>query len=74
MEDEDDFLEEEQDKLNKELASVENSLSVLRSQNAQLQRQITDKTGIVNQHQEKIQTKQSLIERISKNVGNPIYM
>ena len=48
MDEEDDALEDEQDKLNKELTSVENSLKVLRDQNAQLSMQIGEKAQTVN--------------------------
>ena len=48
MDEEDDALEDEQDKLNKELTSVENSLKVLRDQNAQLKMQIGEKSNTVN--------------------------
>ena len=48
MDEEDDTLEVEQDKLNKELTSVENSLNVLRGQNAQLTMQIGEKSTTVN--------------------------
>ena len=48
MDEEDDALEDEQDKLNKELTSVENSLKVLRDQNAQLKMQIGEKATTVN--------------------------
>ena len=48
MDEEDDALEDEQDKLNKELTSVENSLKVLRDQNAQLSMQIGEKATTVN--------------------------
>ena len=43
-----DALEEEQDKLNRELSTVENSLNVISAQNAQLKRQIGDKSNVVN--------------------------
>ena len=48
IDDEDDNLELEVDRLNKELKSVETSLKVLKTENAQLQSQIAEKSSTVN--------------------------
>ena len=48
MDDEEDNLELEVDRLNKELKSVETSLKILKNENAQLQSQISEKSSTVN--------------------------
>ena len=48
MDDEEDNLESEVVRLNKELKSVETSLKILKNENAQLQSQISEKSSTVN--------------------------
>ena len=59
VDDEDDLLQLEVDRLNKEIKSVETSLQVIKNENAQLQSQIQEKSSIVSTQSSKIVQKKS---------------
>ena len=59
VDDEDDLLQLEVDRLNKEIKSVETSLQVIKNENAQLQSQIQEKSSIVSTQSSEILQKKS---------------
>ena len=59
VDDEDDLLQLEVDRLNKEIKSVETSLQVIKNENAQLQSQIQEKSSIVSTQSSEIVQKKS---------------